>query len=93
MKTVLLIIVLALPAEQEGRGEQHVAVVMPDEATCEVLRTAFVYAVNIVANTAQNTPVASEEGYVDPFEKYDEPKDVRIPLDVHEVRCEVHEGE
>lgn len=96
MKTFLLVIVLGLPPQQPtDSGEQHIAVIMPDEATCQVLRTAFVYAVNITTKQAMNTVALEAEGYtIDPFADLDEPTaddDLRLPLEVLEVRCEVHE--
>lgn len=91
MKTFLLVIVLGLSPQQDATGEQHVAVIVPDMATCQTLRSAFVYAVEIVGNEAKNTPVNGE--FVDPFVEFDEPEpDVRSPLEVLDVRCEVHDG-
>jgi hypothetical protein len=43
MKTWLLIIVLLAPSNVE----QHVAIIVPDEETCEAIREMFVYSVLI----------------------------------------------
>lgn len=82
MKTWLLIIVLTIAIDVE----QHVAIIVPDEETCEAMREMFVYAVNIV-----------EGEYLDPFRDeafvpfLDAGKvyadDVRTPIPVNEVRC------
>lgn len=42
MKTFLLVIVLSSPNVE--RLEQHVAIIMPDEATCETVSNAYVHA-------------------------------------------------
>ena len=78
MKTFLLVIVLTL---SEG-VEQHVAIIMPDEATCEALRDAYVYAVDI----RKKSPPVEGDGFEDPFWKYQ--PDIRTPINVDEVRCE-----
>jgi hypothetical protein len=75
MKTFLLVIILTL---SEG-VEQHVAIVMPDEETCEALRDAYVYAVDIHSDVPEVI-----DGYADPFTD----PDVRTPINVEEVRCE-----
>ena len=75
MKTFLLVIVLTLA---EG-VDQHVAIVMPDEETCEALRDAYVYAVNIDIDVPKVI-----DGFADPFTD----PDVRTPITVEEVRCE-----
>lgn len=78
MKTFLLVIVLTL---SEG-VEQHVAIIMPDEETCEALREAYVYAVDI----RKGFPPVDEDGFEDPFWKF-QPY-IRTPINVDEVRCE-----
>ena len=77
MKTWLLIIVLTLAPNVE----QHVAIIMPDEETCEAMRESYVYAVNIV-----------EGEYLDPFrDGADAGKEyadaVRTPIPVDDVLC------
>ena len=82
METWLLAISLTV-----GSGaEQHVAIIMPDEETCEALRDAHVYAVDI----RKGFPLVDEDGYEDPFWKF-QPY-IRTPIDVDEVRCEQGES-
>jgi hypothetical protein len=74
MKTFLLVIVLTLAPGVE----QHVAIIMPDEETCEALRYAYVYAVDI----RKEFPLVDEDGQ--PY--------IRTPIDVDEVHCEQGES-
>ena len=69
MKTFLLVIVLTLVSGTE----QHVAIIMPDEETCEALRDAYVHAVEIQLG---DIPA----------------NDVRLSINVDEVRCEQGES-
>jgi len=39
MNTFLLVIILSIPGI-----EQHIAIVMPDEETCHLIRGSFIYA-------------------------------------------------
>lgn len=55
MKTWLLIIVLLAPSNVE----RHVAIIMPDEETCESIRELFVYAVDI--QPPRRTPIPVDE--------------------------------
>lgn len=75
MKTFLLVIVLTLAPGVE----QHVAIIMPDEETCEALREAHVYAVDIRIDVPEVI-----NGFADPFTE----PDIRTPINVEEVRCE-----
>jgi hypothetical protein len=82
MKTFLLVIILGFyPGEMET-GETHVAIIMPDEETCEALRDAYVHAVDIRwdPNGAHHTA-----DFYDPFFTL---QDERTELAVVEVRCE-----
>jgi hypothetical protein len=82
MKTFLLVIVLTL----SSGTEQYVAIIMPDEETCETLREAYVYAVDV-----RNKFPRVVDGLEDPFWDLDD--DIRTPINVDEVRCEMHEEE
>jgi hypothetical protein len=75
MEIWMLVIVLTAPSNVE----QHVAIFMPNEETCQELSNAYVYAVDI------RPPVATEE---DPFADLDGDL-VRTPIPVDEVRCKM----
>lgn len=77
MKTFLLVIILAFPGSEMETGETHVAIIMPDEETCEALRDAYVHAVDIRWDPNRDPN--------NPFSKY---QDVRQELGIVEVRCE-----
>jgi len=81
MKTFLLVIILGFPGSEIETGETHVAIVMPDEETCEVLRDAYVHAVDIRWDPNE------------PHDVFTTLQDVRQELGIVEVRCESAEDD